>query len=152
VSEHAHRTFPWRITAVVAGVVIAASAIAGVLLSRDRMQSATPDDATVFTPAPQLLPLRRVEVRKLRTLGELRPILLFEVRRGDLFAIHLGGEVGAGEVVIDPEENERNADQGQDHEGKGAGKLFTNVLKHEKSLVALGTWTRDKGGNSIVVG
>jgi hypothetical protein len=57
VSEHAHRPFPWRITAFIAGVVLLATGVAGVLLSRDRMQSATPDDATIFTPAPQLLPL-----------------------------------------------------------------------------------------------
>lgn len=59
VSRHAQRSFPWRITAVVAAVVIAASAIAGVLLARDRVLTATPEDASVFSTAPQLLPLEK---------------------------------------------------------------------------------------------
>ncbi len=59
MSEHSHRTFPWRTTAIVAGVVIVATAVAGLLLSRDRMQTAAPEDASVFTPAPQLLPLEK---------------------------------------------------------------------------------------------
>jgi hypothetical protein len=44
----------------------------------------------------------------------------------------LGGEVRTDEVVIDPEEDERNTDQGQDHEGKRTGKLFANFLEHKR--------------------
>ena len=57
-------------------------------------------------------------------------------------AIDLGGEVRANEVVIDPEEDKRNADKGEDDQGEGAGKLFANVLKHRRVFLP---WVRGPG-------
>jgi hypothetical protein len=59
VNDAPHRPFPWRVTAIVAAVVLVASVVGGVLLTRDRVETAQPDDASVFTPAPQVLPLEK---------------------------------------------------------------------------------------------
>ena len=59
VTDAEDRGFPWRTTAVVAAIVIAASVLSGVLFARDRVETAEPSDASVFTPAPDLLPLEK---------------------------------------------------------------------------------------------
>jgi hypothetical protein len=52
--------------------------------------------------------------------------LLFEEPNRDFLAVDLGGEVRADEVVVDPEENEGDTDQGENRNGEAAGKLFAD--------------------------
>jgi hypothetical protein len=59
VNDGPEHGFPWRITALVAALVIAASAVAGVILARNGVQTAPPGDASIFTPAPNLLPVEK---------------------------------------------------------------------------------------------
>jgi hypothetical protein len=89
VSERPEHGFPWRITALVAAIVIATTAIAGVILARNGVQGASPDEASIFIPAPDLLP---VEKRRQVTM-------LIQVRdKGKDVASNLlvgaGGDVG----------------------------------------------------------
>jgi len=59
MSERHEHGFPWRVTALVAAIVILATAVAGVILSRNEVQRAAPEDASIFTPAPDLLPVEK---------------------------------------------------------------------------------------------
>jgi hypothetical protein len=59
VSERGPHAFPWRLMALVAVVVVAASVVAGLLLSRDRVSTMSPEEASIFTPAPDLLPVEK---------------------------------------------------------------------------------------------
>jgi hypothetical protein len=59
VSGSEHRGFPWRTTAIVAGIVVVASVVSGVLFARDRVETVEPKDASIFTPAPDLVPLEK---------------------------------------------------------------------------------------------
>ena len=59
MTDPQHHRFPWRITAVVVAVVVVASVVAGVLLSRDRVETteppvatASPSSSVVATPVP----------------------------------------------------------------------------------------------------
>lgn len=62
--EHAY-PFPWRLMAAVAAVVIAATVMAGLIVARNRVAVQVPTEASVFAPAPDLLP---VEERRQVTL------------------------------------------------------------------------------------
>lgn len=89
MNDQAPHRFPWRVTAVIVAVVVVASVVAGVMLSRQRVETATAEDASVFTPAPQALPL--VEQRQLT--------LLLTVRDADRVAVSsalvgVGGDTG----------------------------------------------------------
>ncbi|MHB8795818.1 MAG: LytR C-terminal domain-containing protein [Candidatus Nanopelagicales bacterium] len=70
--EHAY-PFPWRLMAAVAAVVIAATVMAGLIVARNRVAVQVPTEASVFAPAPDLLP---VEERRQVTL-------LIQVRDAD---------------------------------------------------------------------
>lgn len=59
VSEQHPRAFPWRLMALVAAMVVIASVVAGLLISRDRVATLAPSDASIFTPAPNLLPVEK---------------------------------------------------------------------------------------------
>jgi len=59
VNERTEHPFPWRVTALVAAIVIASTAVAGVFLARQGVQGAPPEDASIFTPAPDLLPVEK---------------------------------------------------------------------------------------------
>ncbi len=88
--------FPWRLMALVAAVVIGASAIAGVLLARDRVETADASDATIFVPAPDLLPVEK----------QRQVTILFTVRdeAGQAMSnalIAVGGDTGfVGELML----------------------------------------------------
>ena len=66
-TEHA---FPWRLTALVAAIVIVASVIAGVILSRNSVDGVDPSTASIFTPAPDLLPVEKQ--RQVTVLFQIR--------------------------------------------------------------------------------
>jgi hypothetical protein len=57
VSDRPAHGFPWRITAVVALVVIASSVLAGVLLARDRVESVAPAVTSPATPQASAIPV-----------------------------------------------------------------------------------------------
>ena len=59
VTEPTEHGFPWRMTALVAAVVIASTAIAGVILARNGVEGVDPSTASIFTPAPDLLPVEK---------------------------------------------------------------------------------------------
>ena len=89
MSDRPVHGFPWRITAVVAAIVIAATAIAGVILARNGVQSSTPDEPSIFAPAPDLLPVEK----------KRQVVMLLQVRdKGKDVAsnvlIGAGGDVG----------------------------------------------------------
>jgi hypothetical protein len=59
VSEQPESHFPWRVTALVVAIVIVTTAIAGVVVSRNTVDRQVPSDASIFTPAPNLLPIEK---------------------------------------------------------------------------------------------
>lgn len=61
--------FPWRLMAVVALIVVAATSVAGIVLSRNGVEEQAPTVASVFTPAPSLLPVQ--ERRQLTVLVQV---------------------------------------------------------------------------------
>jgi hypothetical protein len=56
--DHAH-PFPWRLTAVIVAMVALASVLAGVILGRNSVDQGPTQPASVFTPAPDLLPIEK---------------------------------------------------------------------------------------------
>jgi hypothetical protein len=58
-TEPTEHSFPWRVTAVVAAIVIASTALAGVVLTRNSVEGSDPSTASIFTPAPDLLPIEK---------------------------------------------------------------------------------------------
>lgn len=89
--QQPHR-FPWRITAVIVAVVVLASVVAGVLLSRDRVESADPPMATASpssTVAPTPIPL--VDQRQVTLLLTVRDAQRAAV---STVLIGVGGETG----------------------------------------------------------
>jgi hypothetical protein len=89
VTEGQTHGFPWRITALVAAIVILATVVAGLILARNGVQTAEPDTASIFTPAPDLLPVEK----------QRQVTVLFQVRdKGKDVAsnvlIGAGGDVG----------------------------------------------------------
>jgi hypothetical protein len=70
-------------------------------------------DQALKDTAANLLPLCLVGIGQFRLRGQFGLVLLFEEPNRDFLAIDLGGEGRADEVVVDPEENERDTDQGE---------------------------------------
>ena len=100
MSDHPHHPFPWRVSAIVAIVVVIASVLAGVLLSRDRVESASPQPSSAVTAsAPtSLLPVDQRQVT-----------LLLTVRDGDRAAVSnvligVGGDTGFVAELLLPRE------------------------------------------------
>jgi hypothetical protein len=58
-TEPTEHSFPWRVTAVVAAIVIASTALAGLVLTRNSVEGSDPSTASIFTPAPDLLPIEK---------------------------------------------------------------------------------------------
>jgi hypothetical protein len=90
VTEQEHHGFPWRTTALIVAVVVAASVLAGFLLSRDRVESTPPAPASPSaTSAPSQLPLE----------DQRQVTLLLTVRDADRVAVStvllgVGGDTG----------------------------------------------------------
>jgi hypothetical protein len=59
VSDQRENHFPWRVTALVAVIVIATTAIAGFILARNGVDQLAPTEASIFTPAPDRLPIEK---------------------------------------------------------------------------------------------
>lgn len=95
-----HHAFPWRITGVVALVVVAASVVAGLLLARDRM-APEPDPLPVATASPSATPSRVLPLAEQRQLT-----VLLTVRDDDRAAVSnvligVGGGTGfAAELLL----------------------------------------------------
>jgi hypothetical protein len=88
-TQQTQHRFPWRVTAVVAAIVIATTAVAGVILARNGVQQANPSEPSIFTPAPDLLPIEKK--RQVTLLVQVRD------RRQELASsvlIGAGGDTG----------------------------------------------------------
>jgi hypothetical protein len=73
MTDAQHHRFPWRITVVIAAVVIVASVVAGVLLSRDRVETAEPPVATSSAEATApTAPVPLVDQRQVTLLLTVR--------------------------------------------------------------------------------
>lgn len=92
MSDPQHHRFPWRITAAVVVAVAAASVLAGVLLSRERVETADPPVATSSassTVAPTPIPL--VDQRQVTLLLTVRDA---ERAAVSTVLIGVGGDTG----------------------------------------------------------
>lgn len=67
--EHVY-PFPWRLMAVVAAVVIAATVVTGLVVARNRVAVQVPTESSSLTPAPDLLPVE--ERRQVTMLIQVR--------------------------------------------------------------------------------
>lgn len=99
MSDRQHQGFPWRVTALVVAVVALASVLAGVLLSRDRVDSADPPVATASaSSAAEPTPIALVDQRQVT--------LLLTVRDGARAAVStvligVGGDTGfVAELIL----------------------------------------------------
>lgn len=73
MTHRQHHGFPWRITAVVVAVVALASVLAGVLLSRDRVESTDPPVATASASSTvEPTPIALVDQRQVTLLLTVR--------------------------------------------------------------------------------
>lgn len=89
MTESSRFSFPWRTTAAVAGIVVAASIVAGFFLAQDRVETAGPNDATIFTTAPDALP-----VEKQRQVTVLLAVRDVDGRAVSTVLIGVGGDTG----------------------------------------------------------
>ncbi len=99
VSDQPHHPFPWRVTAIVAIVVAVASVLAGMLLSRDRVESTPPPASSA--PSASTSPLPPAQQRQVT--------MLLTVRDADRTAVSnvligVGGETGFVAELLLPRE------------------------------------------------
>jgi hypothetical protein len=89
VTDRPAHAFPWRITAVVALVVIGSSVLAGVLLTRDRVETTGPAVTSPATPRPSAIPIEdQRQVTVLLTIRDAQRAAVSSVLIG------VGGDTG----------------------------------------------------------
>ena len=98
MDDQAHHPFPWRVTAVAAALVVAASVVAGVLLTREQV--------TTTDPLPSATPSATSTVTALATQGRQVTVLLI-VRDADRRAVStmligVGGDAGTVSELLLP--------------------------------------------------
>jgi len=98
VDEQAHHPFPWRVTALAAALVVAASIVAGVLLSRGQV--------TTTAPQPSATPSATSTVAAVAAQGRQVTVLLI-VRDDDRRAVStmligVGGDAGTVSELLLP--------------------------------------------------
>ncbi len=92
MTDQPHHRFPWRITAVVVGVVVVASVLAGILLSRDRVATTEPPAATASaTSSVPPTPIPLVDQRQVTLLLTVRDVDRAAV---STVLIGVGGDTG----------------------------------------------------------
>ena len=99
MSDHPHHPFPWRVTAIVAIVVVVASVLAGILLNRDRVEPAQPQPTSAPSAAASQLPLEE----------QRQVTMLLTVRDADRTAVSnvligVGGSTGFVAELLLPRE------------------------------------------------